>query len=45
MNIATMKFLHLNEEKSAKGKKNQVQKGAYAMIIDEVSLVFQIDHK
>jgi hypothetical protein len=44
-NIATMKCVHLNKEKGAKGKDIQVRKGAYAMIIDEVSLMFQIERE
>jgi hypothetical protein len=35
--------VHLNKEKGAKGKNIQVKKGAYAMILDEVSLMFQIE--
>jgi hypothetical protein len=44
-NIATMKFVHLNKEQVAKGKKNQVRKGAYEMILEEVSLLFQIERE
>jgi hypothetical protein len=34
-----------SEEKGAKGNNIQVRKGAYAMILDEVSLVFQIERE
>jgi hypothetical protein len=40
-----MKCVHLNKEKGAKGKNIQVIKGAYAMLLDEVSLMLQIERK
>jgi hypothetical protein len=44
-NIATIKCVHLNKEKGPKGKNIQVNMGAYAMILDEVTLMFQIERE
>jgi hypothetical protein len=43
--VPVKKFVHLNKEKGEKGKNIQARKGAYAMIIDEVSLMFQIERE
>jgi hypothetical protein len=43
-NIAMMKFVYLDNEKVEKGKKHQMRKGEYTKILDNVMVLFRVDH-